>query len=44
MFDISGQTSRMAVCVVLRIMAGIAKLRGETLDESVRRPGWTHKD
>ena len=42
MYDISGQTSRMAVCVVLRIMAGIAMTHGETLDESVRRPGWTH--
>ena len=42
MYDISGQTSRMAVCVVLRIMAGIARTHGETLDESVRRPGWTH--
>lgn len=40
MFDVSGSTSRMAVCVVLRIMAGLALLRGETLDESLRRPGW----
>ena len=42
MFDVSGSTSRMAVCVVLRIMAGVAKLNGNTLDESLRRPGWTH--
>jgi len=44
MFDVSGSTSRMAVCVVLRIMAGLALLRGETLDESLRRPGWKFKD
>jgi agmatinase len=44
MFDISGQTSRMAVCVVLRIMATIARKHGRTLDDSLRRPGWTHKD
>ena len=42
MFDVSGSTSRMAVCVVLRIMAGVAMLNGDTLDESLRRPGWTH--
>ena len=44
MFDVSGQTSRLAVCVVLRILAGIALHHGETLDDSLRRPGWTHKD
>lgn len=43
MFDVSGSTSRLAVCVVLRIMAGIALKNGKTLDESLRRPGWTHK-
>ncbi|MCY4147938.1 MAG: agmatinase family protein [Gammaproteobacteria bacterium] len=42
MFDVSGSTSRTAVCVVLRIMAEIAKLKGETLDESLRRPGWKY--
>ena len=40
MFDVSGSTSRTAVCVVLRIMAEIAQLQGQTLDESIRRPGW----
>ena len=40
MFDVSGSTSRMAVCVVLRILAGIAYKHGQTLDESLRRPGW----
>lgn len=42
MFDISGSTSRMAVCVVLRIMAGVAAKKGETIDDRVRRPGWKH--
>lgn len=44
MFDVSGSTSRLAVCIVLRIMAGIAHLHGRTLDESLRRPGWKFKD
>ena len=43
MFDVSGSTSRMAVCVVLRILAGIALKNGKTLDDSLRRPGWKHK-
>jgi agmatinase len=43
MFDVSGSTSRMAVCVVLRILAGVAQKNGKTLDESIRRPGWQHK-
>ncbi|MBS38514.1 MAG: hypothetical protein CMO26_21640 [Thiotrichales bacterium] len=43
MFDVSGSTSRMAVCVVLRILAGVAAKNGQTLDESLRRPGWQHK-
>lgn len=42
MFDISGSTSRMAVCVVLRIMAGIAAKDGAVIDDSIRRPGWQH--
>lgn len=42
MFDISGSTSRMAVCVVSRIMAGVAVKNGKTIDETVRREGWTH--
>ena len=43
MFDVSGSTSRTAVCVVLRIMAEIAHLKGQTLDESIRRQGWQFK-
>jgi len=43
MFDVSGSTSRTAVCVVLRILAEIANLKGKTLDESIRRPGWQYK-
>ena len=42
MFDVSGSTSRMAVCVVLRILAGVARRNGKTLDDSIRRPGWRH--
>ena len=42
MFDVSGQTSRMAVCVVLRIMAGVAAKDGRTIDDAIRRPGWQH--
>ncbi len=42
MFDISGSTSRMAVCVASRIMAGVAVKNGEMIDDSVRRPGWKH--
>jgi arginase family enzyme len=42
MFDISGSTSRMAVCVVLRIMAGVAAKNGQMIDDAIRRPGWQH--
>ena len=42
MFDVSGSTSRMAVCVVLRILAGVAHRNGKTLDDTLRRPGWRH--
>ena len=37
-FDVSGTTSRLAVCVILRIMASIAQSRGELVDQSLRRP------
>ena len=37
-YDVSGTTSRLAVCVVLRLMAAIAKARGELVDQSLRRP------
>jgi agmatinase len=36
-FDVSGTTSRLAVCVVLRIMAAMARARGETVNQSIRR-------
>jgi len=42
MFDVSGSTSRTAVCVILRILAGIAAKHGQTTDESLRRPGWKY--
>jgi len=42
MFDVSGSTSRMAVCVTLRIMAGVAVKNGQTIDAGIRRPGWQH--
>ena len=37
-FDVSGTTSRLAVCVVLRLMAAAAKARGEVVDQTIRRP------
>lgn len=37
-FDVSGTTSRLAVCVVLRIMAAIAQSRGELVDQAIKRP------
>ena len=37
-YDVSGTTSRLAVCVILRIMASIAQSRGELVDQSLRRP------
>jgi agmatinase len=40
MSDVSESTCRTAVAVVLRIMAGIQKFHGKTLDASLRRPGW----
>lgn len=37
-FDVSGTTSRLAVCVVLRIMAALARSRGELVDQEIKRP------
>lgn len=37
-FDVSGTTSRLAVCTVLRILAAMARARGDTVDPSIRRP------
>jgi len=36
-FDVSGTAARLAVCVVTRIMAALAKERGEEIDPSIRR-------
>jgi agmatinase len=36
-FDVSGTAARLAVCVVTRIMASLAKERGEEIDASIRR-------
>ncbi len=38
-FDVSGTTSRLAVCVILRTLAAMAQARGEVVDKEVRRPG-----
>jgi arginase family enzyme len=37
-FDVSGITSRLAVCVVLRTMAAMAQSRGELVDTTIKRP------
>ncbi len=37
-FDVSGTTSRLAVCVVLRILAAMARSRGELVDQGIKRP------
>ncbi len=37
-FDVSGTTSRLAVCVVLRVLAAMARARGELVDQDVKRP------
>ena len=38
-FDVSGTTARLAVCVVLRILAAAARSRGERVDQGIKRPG-----
>jgi len=40
-FDVSGITSRLAVCVVLRILAAMAQQRGELVDQGIKRPSGT---
>ena len=40
-FDVSGTTSRLAVCTVLRLMAAMARARGELVDQSLRRSDLT---
>ena len=37
-FDVSGTTARLAVCLVLRIMAALAQSRGDVVDQTIRRP------
>jgi len=36
-FDVSGTAARLAVCVIMRIMAALAMERGDTIDTSIRR-------
>ncbi len=36
-FDVSGTTSKLAACVVLRLMAAMARQRGESVDPNLRR-------
>jgi agmatinase len=36
-FDVSGTAARLAVCVITRIMAAMAKQRGEEIDARIRR-------
>lgn len=37
-FDVSDTTSRLAVCVVLRILAAMAQSRVELVDQTIERP------
>ncbi|MEM1361441.1 MAG: agmatinase family protein [Pseudomonadota bacterium] len=41
-YDISNATSRMAVAVILRILAEIAAINGDQVADDLRRPGWNH--
>ncbi len=36
-YDVSGTTARLAVCTVLRIMAAMARQRGEVVDQTIKR-------
>ena len=36
-FDVSGATSKLAACIVLRLMASMTKQRGEFVDQKIRR-------
>lgn len=40
-YDVSGTTSRLAVCTVLRLMAAIARAKGQTVDPKLRRSDLT---
>lgn len=37
-FDVSGTTSKLAVCVVLRLLSAMARTRGQVVDPALRRP------
>jgi len=37
-FDVSGTTSRLAVCVVLRTLAAMARSHGDQVDPALKRP------
>jgi arginase family enzyme len=36
-YDVSGTTARLAVCTVLRIMAAMARQRGDVVDQTIKR-------
>lgn len=36
-FDVSGTTSKLAACMVLRILAALARQRGEFVEQDIRR-------
>jgi len=40
-FDVSGTTSKLAACIVLRLMASMARRRGDIIDQSIRRADLT---
>jgi arginase family enzyme len=40
-YDVSGTTSRLAVCTILRLMAAMARARGELVDPELRRSDLT---
>lgn len=40
-FDVSGTTSKLAACIVLRLMAAMARQHGELVDQTIRRSGTT---
>lgn len=42
-FDVSGTTMRLAVCVILRVLAAMAKTRGEVVDPKIRRSDLTKR-
>lgn len=37
--DVNGITTKLAACIILRLLASLAKARGEHVDQSIKRPG-----